>query len=367
VKRPLTDYWRRILLGNLAAAAIALFVFGGASWTTPVAQLVRSYVISLLFATCIGPMLGLIMPRLAPWIWRRAGFPMNWVVVILVMTAIAVIGSVMAIAILVGVGVVPGPDFLPWLTGSARTSIAITLIIGLFITSYELMRARVAQASAEARLATLESRVQPHFLFNALNSIASLIHEDPQGAERMTGQLASLLRSSLAQEPTALVPLEDELRIVRAYLAIEQVRFGNRLRYAIKVDDAVLSARIPRLALQTIVENSVKYAVSPRREGASITLSASRPAPHENLIVRVDDDGSGFDARQLPDGHGLALLRDRLALLFSGRGALNILELPAGTRVELVVPHGNALPAALADPGCGPRPPEHADASRLPG
>jgi sensor histidine kinase YesM len=366
VKRPRTDLWRRILLGNVAAAAIALFAFGGASWTTPVAQLVRGYVISLLFATCIGPMLGLIMPRLAPWIWRRAGFPLNWMVVILVMTAIAVVGSVIAIAILVAVGYVPGREFLARLTGSVRTSIAMTLIIGLFLTGYELMRARVAQASAEARLATLESRVQPHFLFNALNSIASLIHEDPAGAERMTGQLASLLRSSLAPEATALVPLEDELRIVRDYLAIEQVRFGNRLRYAIDADDAVLRARIPRLALQTIVENSIKYAVSPRREGASITVSASAAASAGNLVVRVEDNGPGFDVVPLPEGHGLALLRDRLALLFSGRGALNVVQLPAGTRIELVVPDGEAGSTGTADLACEPTLPAHADASRLP-
>ena len=364
MKRPRTDRWRRIFFGNLAAAAIALFVFGGASWTTPVAQLVRSYAISLLFATCIGPMLALGMPRLAPWIWRRAGFPLNWAVVILVMTAIAVAGSVIAIAILVAVAVVPGRDFLAWLTGSARTSIAITLIIGLFITGYELMRARVAQAAAEAQLATLESRVQPHFLFNALNSIASLIHDDPKSAERMTGQLASLLRSSLAQQPTALMTLEDELRIVRDYLAIEQVRFGNRLRYAIEIDDAVLSVRIPRLALQTIVENSVKYAVSPQREGGSMTISAA--ARQDDLLVRVDDDGPGFDARQLPEGHGLALLRDRLALLFSGRGALNIVPLEHGTRVELVVPRGVVLPAAIAEMACEPTSPAHAHASRVP-
>src|SRR5205823_1260873 len=103
----------------------------------------------------------------------------------------------------------------------------------------------------------------------------ALVHDDPSGAERMTGQLASLMRSSLDSTATPLVPLEDELRIVAAYLEIERVRFGARLRYTIDVDPAVQDARVPRLAVQTLVENSVKYAVSPRREGASITISAT--------------------------------------------------------------------------------------------
>jgi two-component system, LytTR family, sensor histidine kinase AlgZ len=206
------------------------------------------------------------------------------------MVTFAMVGSAVAIGLLIAFGAVPGGEFLNWLKGSARVSIAITLTIGLFITGYELMRARVAQASTEAQLASLEARVQPHFLFNTLNSIAALIHEDPKGAERMTGQLASLLRSSLAQQPAALVALEDKLHVVRDYLAIEQVRFGERLRYAFHVDDAALRERIPRLALQTLVENSVKYAVSPRREGASITISAAATGPREAFIICVEDD-----------------------------------------------------------------------------
>ena len=118
--------------------------------------------------------------------------------------------------------------------------------------------------------------MQPHFLFNTLNSIAALVHDDPAGAERMTGQLASLLRSSLDSTATPLVPLDDELRVVRAYLDIERVRFGDRLRYSVDAAaTAPAPALVPRMALQTLVENSVKYAVSPRREGASIAVRAA--------------------------------------------------------------------------------------------
>jgi LytS/YehU family sensor histidine kinase len=243
---------------------------------------------------------------------------------------------------------VPARDFGPWFSNSIRVSIVLTLTIGLFITAYEMTRAREAHAVTQAQLASLESRVNPHFLFNTLNSIAALIHEDPKGAERMTGQLASLMRTSLDQQATPLVPLDDELKIVRDYLAIEQVRFGDRLRYAIDVDEPARRVRVPRLALQTLVENSVKYAASPRREGAFIHIRASAPDPHAAAApatFTVEDDGPGFDPSTLPEGHGLALLRARLAILFRDPGAIRIESSPRGTRVTLTIPETHDKPA----------------------
>ena len=132
------------------------------------------------------------------------------------------------------------------MVGSLSTALVISLIFGVAITAYETMRgelddtivalrtkerdeAEARRLAAEAQLASIESRVQPHFLFNTLNSIAALVHDDPAGAERMTGQLAALLRSALDSTATPLVPLDEELRVVRAYLDIERVRFGDRL------------------------------------------------------------------------------------------------------------------------------------------
>ena len=344
-----TAYWRRIFVGNVIASAVVLFAFSGATFRTPPRDLALNFGISFLFSSIIGPMLGFMMPRVAPWIWRRTRFPFNWIGVSAVMVVMAMAGCVLSIAVLVAVGYVPADQFGRWLQGSLRISVVITLTIGLFITAYEVMRARVAQTAAEARLASLESRVEPHFLFNTLNSIAALIHEDPKGAERMTGQLASLLRSSLDQQSQPLVTLDDELRLVRDYLAIEQVRFGDRLRFSIEADDAARSARLPRLAMQTLVENSVKYAVTPRRAGAAIAIRAT--AANGHLQVVVEDDGPGFDGRDLPAGHGLALLRDRLGLLFGDRASLRI-DAPAGrSRLELTIPDqlrttGNEQPAA---------------------
>ena len=194
------------------------------------------------------------------------------------------VGSVGAIALLTGAGIVAAVAVPPVVSGQRPGDDRRHLTIGLFITAYELMRQRLDAATlalrtkerdeaearrlaAEAQLASIESRVQPHFLFNTLNSIAALVHDDPAGAERMTTQLSSLLRSALDSTAVPLVPLDEELRVVRAYLDIERVRFGDRLRYDVDLGDGTAAAAVPRMALQTLVENSVKYAVSPRREG----------------------------------------------------------------------------------------------------
>jgi LytS/YehU family sensor histidine kinase len=231
--------------------------------------------------------------------------------------------------------------------------VIVTLTFGVFVTAFETMRAQLNEArlalrtkerdeaearrlAAEAQLASLESRVQPHFLFNTLNSIAALIPQDPAGAERMTGQLASLLRSSLDASSSALVPLEQELRTIRDYLEIERVRFGNRLQYDVNVDPALGSTPVPRLSLQTLVENSVKYAVAPRREGGRIVISAARNGHHVRLAVA--DDGGGFERSRIESGHGLALIEDRLRMLFGDRAALDVASRPGETIVAIQLP-----------------------------
>jgi len=122
------------------------------------------------------------------------------------------------------------------------------------------------------------------------------------------------------------VPIEDELNLVRSYLEIERVRFGDRLRFRIDAAEDAAGGCVPRLSLQTIVENSVKYAVSPSREGASIVVTAKRE--NDRLRLSVEDDGPGFDGANLPDGHGLHLLKSRIAVAFGGRGDVCIDSTP---------------------------------------
>ena len=351
-------YWRRILVGNVLASVAVVFAFSGATLSTPPLDILRVFGISFLFSCCIAALLGTAMPRLGPWLWRRFVFPFNWIASAVVMAALGLVGSVAALAILIAAGLVPPSLFGDWFRGSVRVTIAVTITIGLFITAYEKMRQRLDDAelalrtkerdeaearrlAAEAQLASIESRVQPHFLFNTLNSIAALVHDDPAGAERMTGQLASLLRSALDSTAVPLVPLEQELRVVRAYLDIERVRFGDRLRYDVNLGAGTESANVPRMALQTLVENSVKYAVSPRREGGSICVTAA--LDHGRVQITVEDDGPGFNAAHRPEGHGLALLDARLAMLFGDRATLRVVSRPGHTGVTLDVPADSAI------------------------
>jgi two-component system sensor histidine kinase AlgZ len=347
-------YWRRMIGVNAAAALLVAVAFNDVTFHTPWRRALEVLGVALLFANCIGGLCAFVVPRIAHTAACRMRFPLNWVVLVAAMTALGVVGSAFGIVVLRTVGYIPTNDLaVRWFAGSLKVSIIVTLIFGIFATALESMRVRLDEATvalrtkerdeaeakrlaAEAQLASLESRVNPHFLFNTLNSIAALVHDDPAAAERVTSELASLMRASLEAASTPLVTLDEELRVVRAYLDIEAVRFGSRLRYSVQTSGDSGAALVPRLAVQTLVENSVKYAVSARREGASIAVCAARA--NGRLRVEVRDDGPGFDVDAAAPGHGLALLRSRLAMTFGGRGALTITSSAGATAVAIDVP-----------------------------
>lgn len=347
-------FWAGIVAVNATAALLATAAFDSVTWHTPWGDILSSAATSFLFSMCCSSLCIIALPRLAPMVLRRVPFPLNWLAIVVALVIFASIGSLTSVLILAAGGVVPvRAVFSVWFGTPLKVSVIATLLFGIFGTVVERLRARLDAATlalrtkqrdeaearrlaAEAQLASIESRVQPHFLFNTLNSIAALVHDDPAGAERMTGQLASLMRSSLDSTARPLVPLDEELRVVQAYLDIERVRFGDRLRYTIVVDDDVRDTRVPRLAIQTIVENSVKYAVSPRREGASIAVRAA--ANNGHVEICIEDDGPGFDAATPLAGHGLALVRERLAMTLGGASALRVDSRPSRTTVSLSVP-----------------------------
>ncbi|HEX7794031.1 MAG TPA: histidine kinase [Vicinamibacterales bacterium] len=345
----------RVAIMNSAIAAAITMAF--ANWTrhTPWRYVVEQFGIAFFITSCISPVCMLVLPRVAPPVFGRFRAPLNWFIVIAVMLALAAAGSLFAVTVLAAVGYVNLSDILRvWVDNALKVSIIVTVTVGVFFTARGVMRSRLKEATlalrtkerdeaearriaTEARLASLESRVQPHFLFNTLNSIAALIPQDPVGAERMTGQLASLLRSSLDTAATPLVPLEHELKIVKDYLAIEGVRFGERLTYHVQVDPDVSGLAVPRLSLQTVVENSVKYAVSPSRTGATIWIRAR--LDRSGLRLEVEDDGPGFDADAELPGHGLSLLRERLQMTCGPTATLTVSRRDAHTVVMVSIPN----------------------------
>jgi sensor histidine kinase YesM len=351
-------FWARMAAINAAAALTVGFAFNGVTLHTPWSKAAEIMGVGFLFSSIISSMCALTISAIAPTLFRRVRFPFNWTILVAVLVALSAIGSVLALLVLLAIGYVHSREELTrYLFSTLKASVVITLVFGIFGTLIELLQVRLNDAkvalrtkerdeadarrlAAEAQLASIESRVQPHFLFNTLNSIAALVHDDPAGAERMTGQLAALLRSALDSTAMPLVPLEEELRIVRAYLDIERVRFGDRLRYDVRLAADASSAAVPRMALQTLVENSVKYAVSPRREGGSICVTAT--AADGRVRLTVEDDGPGFNGAHRPEGHGLALLDARLAMLFGTRASMRVDSRAGHTGVTIDVPSGGS-------------------------
>jgi signal transduction histidine kinase len=201
---------------------------------------------------------------------------------------------------------------------------------------HRVRTAELEASVAEARLQALTQQLRPHFLFNTLNAIAELIHEDPDAAERMVGRLADLLRRTLETDGTAEVTLASELELVDRYLEIQAVRFQDRLRVRREVDGNARRAQVPAMILLPLVENAVRHGVAARPGPGVVGIRARRDV--DTLRLEVWDDGPGLGdaaaATATRPGIGLANTRARLAQLY---GAAQRLELVDGDPRGLVV------------------------------
>ena len=189
---------------------------------------------------------------------------------------------------------------------------------------------------AEARLAALRAQLHPHFLFNTLNSIAELMHADVAAAERMLAQLADLLRASLEGGNSPTLALADELQLVERYLRIQQVRFSDRLAWAVRAEPEALKARVPGFLLQPLVENAVRHGIAPRSRPGSSSVDCRREG--RSLKLDVVDDGVGLP-ETVREGVGLRATRERLDSLYPGRSELVVAGVPGGgTRSAVTMP-----------------------------
>ncbi|WP_027356518.1 sensor histidine kinase [Desulfofundulus thermocisternus] len=221
----------------------------------------------------------------------------------------------------------------------------------LFSTQLELAEVESeARLRAQAELKALQAQVHPHFLFNALNTIVSLVRSKPEKARELLIKLASFLRYSLRKDD-APIPLAEELAHVDTYLAIERTRYGDKLKVALMADPAALNCPVPAFTLQPVVENAIKHGLQPKREGGSIKILA-RSYPGE-VIVTIEDNGVGISPEELDKillpgygrGHGLGLsiVNERLKALYGPEYALKIISIPGqGTKVTLRFPQENS-------------------------
>lgn len=243
------------------------------------------------------------------------------------------------------------PDRRLWaMLDSTKTQLGLGAYLGtiLLVQALRLQhtvrerdrRARELAASlTQARLSALQLQLQPHFLFNSLNAISTLVHRDPAAADEMITNLSELLRLSLATK-APVVPLRQELELLDRYLAIEQVRFGERLRVERRIAPDALDLFVPTLLLQPLAENAVRHGLEPKPGPGAISLVAT--VRNGRLRIAIEDDGVGLPARAPRDerrGVGLANTETRLRELYGTDASLALSARPdGGTRVELDLP-----------------------------
>ena len=362
--------WTITLAWTIVGSLAATYAFTGATWHTPWQRVAQQTFVTMLFAGSCATLCLYGLPIVVPSARRRLPFPFDWLAIVGALVVFATIGSLAGAAAAILLGFAQNQPFGAWYANSWKISLYFTMVFGFSGAVIQELRARLARTTvalrtkerdeaearrmaAEAQLASLEARVDPHFLFNTLNSIAALVRDNPAAAERTIEQFASLMRSSLDRSASPLVRLDDELATVKSYLEIERVRFGDRLRFHVDSAEAIGSALVPRLALQTLTENSVKYAVSASREGAAVAVRATS---HDGrLRISIEDDGPGFDASSLPEGHGLQLLRSRLTMIFGDRAQLSVESRRGRTVVALDLPVETTPPTATIEtPKTGP-------------
>ncbi|HEV2708373.1 MAG TPA: histidine kinase [Pyrinomonadaceae bacterium] len=343
--------WRLLWLNVAVGVALAL-VFWLAQRDSGANSFSDEINASLIHAFAYGSAFGLLMPYLgerlailrAPW---------NWISMTGALLLVACAASLVVELCLLGLGLLRPDEFWAEYFFKSVSVFFIALVIGLCIHAYEnfrdqiqatnlqlrtqeLEKERVLKLATEASLASLESRLHPHFLFNTLNTISALISENPPLADMMVQRLASLLRASLDACHQRRITLADELKLVADYLEIEQARCRERLSYKIELEPGLESLHVPPLILQPVVENSIKFAVLPRPEGGRLKISARRT--DGRLELEVWDDGAGFGEESIPLGRGLDNLRARLSALFGDAAQLSIGRRHGGTVVSIQFP-----------------------------
>jgi signal transduction histidine kinase len=264
-----------------------------------------------------------------------------------------------------------GLSFIPWVDEKPLSPVRISvahlylwflsywILVGVYearrnyrrFTQGELRASQLEARLAQAQLEVLKGQLHPHFLFNTLHAISTLIHRDPDAADEMLAQLSDLLRMTLATVGVQEVPLQQELEFLRRYLDIQQTRFADRLKVIVDVPPDTLDVKVPNQVLQPLVENAIHHGVDARRGDGLVEIRARAEGDMLRLEVRDDGPGLKIAPGEIPPskgtGIGLSNTRARLRELYGPESALELADYPAGgTLVSLLIPLRRAQPEA---------------------
>lgn len=336
----------RILLINQLLAAL---IISALALLIGLRHLPNFWLPTLIFTNGVGSAVGLCFAGLArSEIYTGAGRGFQN----LTRAAAVVLGTALGLAASFGVLRLIQPslrirlvDVLPLFGFCLLVSGVVTVLNVLFghlkasIERKAIENQMLREMEAKTRLASLQGKVNPHFLFNTLNTMLNLVHKSPDQVEALILGLSELYRGVLQLPDQGLVPLRVELDLVQRYLEIERVRMGDRLAFTIQCTPEAGQVALPPLLVEPLAENAVKHGIGPRPSGGTVGIRASRQG--ERLEVVVEDDGEGLGSDTGSGGFGLYSIRERLRMTYGGAASLEVQAMPGqGFRAVLRVPCG---------------------------
>jgi hypothetical protein len=343
-------FWRR-LFSALSASQVG--------WAVGLAFTV-ALLLSPLFAPSLPVVFGrtlfvaiaILLAYTAAGQWRDPPLP-GWLLQVMAVVLAAPLATLAMYAISTGgdLGIMFGPERVIGMLYIGGCALVVGLIIGLGAMyrerdaqanaqalQFALERETLERQAADAKLALLQSQVEPHFLFNTLANVQALVESGSPRAAPVLGSLIAYLRAAMPQLHDSAPTLAREQALVRAYLDLMQMRLPDRLQYTIHIDPGLHDLRVPPMTLLTLVENAVRHGIDPSEAGGRIEVGAQRDAGSGGVRLWVSDSGRGLDVNH-PPGTGLANLRERLAAAYGGQASLTLSALqPHGVHAQIELP-----------------------------
>ncbi|HPA93701.1 MAG TPA: histidine kinase [Petrotogaceae bacterium] len=245
------------------------------------------------------------------------------------------------------------PDYFEIQNFLLVINIILFSVLIIFVIIYQKLRIEIEKKNrenenlrrlqTESKLVALQSKINPHFLFNTLNSIIELAYESPRKVETVVLNLSNIYRKILYLADKQFFSVSEEIELIKSYLEIEKIRMGIRLNYELNIDPNILTLKIPPLIIEPIVENSVIHGIGPKPEGGKITVTIEKK--ENNVIISVSDTGVGIKENNLKQGYGTSSVKERLGILYKNKFTFEIKNHSmndSGTDVTIIIPYKEA-------------------------